>query len=83
MRRRNLYLRAFEPRFKFHFRVTAGRSGGYGGGYNRGSALNESSLIDNENGDYSTGFLSVGKKEGRRPPSSLIKPDSSRSILAN
>ena len=32
-RRRNLYLRAFEPRFKFHFRVTAGRGGGYGVGY--------------------------------------------------
>ena len=29
----NLYLRAFVPRFKFHFRVTAGRCGGYSGGY--------------------------------------------------
>jgi len=27
--RRNLYLRAFVPRFKSHFRVTAGRGGGY------------------------------------------------------
>ena len=32
-KRRNLYLRAFVPRFKFHFRITAGRGGGYGGGY--------------------------------------------------
>jgi hypothetical protein len=31
--RRNLYLRAFVPRFKSHFRVTAGRGSGYGGGY--------------------------------------------------
>ena len=29
-KRRNLYLRAFVPRFKFHFRITAGRGGGYG-----------------------------------------------------
>jgi hypothetical protein len=32
-RRRNLNLRALVPRFKFHFRVTAGRGGGYDGGY--------------------------------------------------
>jgi hypothetical protein len=32
-RRTNLHLRAFEPPFKFHFRVTAGHGGGYSGGY--------------------------------------------------